>query len=364
MRLLDRIALCNQPYIVASNTGQLTRLAGAADLHSAVSRCPLRFVMSDELTALCTDLAYSKGTSLYDCLDLIRIPAESLWVEWSDRPWRERLRQFGFASEDDPPQAGGRRGLLLRASKDGLRGTARAVWTVGDGDMDVLASAMEAHFYLDGDSAVESTARGESPHPERLYVRDERADPNSSLTQCFHFEFERSWEAYYRDHVRSPAEYRKIQLHSAGAVASAVPVLLAFLLLLNTRDGLPQRAPPLDRLNRARAQTAKRPLLDHIEVRAPLCQAPATAAQPRCPAAGRRAPRLHHVRGHLMRRANQLIWRSPHVRGSARVGAVRSRTVTWTLERRLPADLCENSSASGRTSPGGSQAAPAGSRSS
>lgn len=122
-------------------------------------------------------------------------------------------------------------------------------------------------------------------------MRDERADPNSTLTQCFHFEFERSWEAYYRDHVRSPVEYRKIQLHSAGAVATAVPMLLAFLLLLNTRDGLPQRAPPLDRLNRARARTAKRPLLDHIEVRRPAvpgaghggatsmpcCRAPGTA---------------------------------------------------------------------------------------
>ena len=338
MRLLDRIALCNQPYIVVGDTGELTRLAGAADLRSAVSRCPLRFVLSDELTALCAELAYSKGTSLYDCLDLIRIPAESLWVEWSDRPWRERQRQFGFASGDDPPQAGGRHGLLLRASKDGLRGTIRAVWTVGEGKMDVLASAMEAHFYLDGDSAVESPAQRQSPQPARLFVRDERADPNSTLTQCFHFEFERSWEAYYRDHVRSPVEYRKIQLHSAGAVATAVPVLLAFLLLLNTRDGLPQRAPALDRLNRARARTAKPPLMDHIEVRAPLYHAPTTAPQPPCHAGGRRAPRLHHVRGHLMRRANQLIWRSPHVRGSARAGAVHSRTVTWTLERRVAAD--------------------------
>jgi hypothetical protein len=148
VRLLDRIVQCKQPYIVASErTGEWTCLAGASNLGPAVRDCPLRYVMTDELTLLCTDLAYSKGTSIYDCIDLIRVPAESMWVEWCDLPWRERLRQFGFPCADPALPPGGRHGLFVTASKDGLRGFLRAAWTVGEGETEVLASAMEAHFY-------------------------------------------------------------------------------------------------------------------------------------------------------------------------------------------------------------------------
>jgi hypothetical protein len=38
------------------------------------------------------------------------------------------------------------------------------------------------------------------------------------------------------------------------------------------------------------------------------------------------------VRGHLVRRGNQLFWRIPHLRGSARSGIIRARTVTWTFD--------------------------------
>jgi len=345
VRLLDRIVTCNEPFVVQSNgSGERTRLSGALDVAPAVRACPLRYVLSDDLAVLCTDLAYSKGATVYECLDLVRIPAESVWIEWSDQPWRERLLQYGFSC-DDAPQRGGRRGLLLRASRNGLHGTLRAFWTVGEGDRDLLASAMEAHFYLDGQPAPPTaTSHGEPRFAPRLYVDDEQAPAAAVLARCFHFEFEPSWERYYQERARSAAEYRSVQLQSAGAVAIAVPVLLAFLLLLNTRDGLPQRASALERLNRARAHSGRQPLLDHVEVRAPLCQPAPPVAHGQPGGDGRRAPRLHHVRGHLMRRANQLIWRSSHVRGSARLGTLRSRTVTWTLDYPRSASAARSSS--------------------
>jgi hypothetical protein len=46
----------------------------------------------------------------------------------------------------------------------------------------------------------------------------------------------------------------------------------------------------------------------------------------------RRRPRLHRVRGHLVRRGSSLFWRVPHLRGSARAGSVKSRTVVWTFD--------------------------------
>jgi hypothetical protein len=48
---------------------------------------------------------------------------------------------------------------------------------------------------------------------------------------------------------------------------------------------------------------------------------------------GRQSPRLHHVRGHLVRRDHRVFWRIPHLRGSGFRGAVRSRTVCLSFGR-------------------------------
>jgi hypothetical protein len=109
-------------------------------------------------------------------------------------------------------------------------------------------------------------------------------------------------------------------------------MLLAFLLLLSTRTSLPRRPAMLDRLNRARGNAGKPPLLDHVEVLSPMAReffSPGGISR----TASRRGPRLHHVRGHLMRRGSELHWRVPHLRGHARYGSVQSRTVTWVLNR-------------------------------
>ena len=87
----------------------------------------------------------------------------------------------------------------------------------------------------------------------------------------------------------------------------------------------------LERLNRIRAKAGKATLLDHIAVCCPL-MAPYREGVPARAGVTRRRPRLHHVRGHLFRRGNELHWRVPHLRGSARAGTVRTRTVTWTVD--------------------------------
>jgi hypothetical protein len=93
---------------------------------------------------------------------------------------------------------------------------------------------------------------------------------------------------------------------------------------------LPHRPSDFERLNRARQKAGKTALLDHIYIRAPLL--PEYAEQQRLDQLStRRGPRLHHVRGHLVRRDHQLFWRVPHLRGNARAGRVQTRTVVWTF---------------------------------
>jgi hypothetical protein len=330
MRLADLVAQSRTPFVVKSAAnGAVTQLNGAAEFAKEIAKCPTRYVLSDDLTRLCTALAYSKGARNLACADLLRVPAERVWVEWCEAAWQKELGAYGFAPPDTQPPESGRRGALIRSSVDGRRGLVRTFWSTGETDRDVLASSMEAYFDLD-------CAEGEEPDPPdgeyrgTIRVCDGAAAVDADvLRQCFRFRYERTWAAYYAG--LPAAQKAVVARHALGTIALDIPVLLVFLLLLATRTGLPHRTQALDRLNRSRAIAGKVPLLDHIEVCAPIL--PEYYAAGRGESSARRAPRLHHVRGHLVRRGSQLFWRVPHLRGNARSGVIGSRTVTWTVDR-------------------------------
>ena len=307
----------------------MTVLNNTADCAQHVAQCPVRYVLSDDLTGLCADLAYSKGARTVTCADLLHVPAKLLWVEWCNQPWQSALQRYGFPLVHGACQWVGRRGALIRASPDGRRGLVRTFWTVAT-ERDVLASSIEAYFDFD-------TLEGEEPEPpdqqesRAIKVYDGARAGDDVLGRCFRFRYERTWSDYYGRARLSDARTDAISRHALGTIAMDVPMLLAFFLLLATRSGLPQRAHMFQRLNRSRHKAGKQPLLDHIEVRAPLL--PEYRDSARSDAQGaRRGPRLHHVRGHLVRRGSQLFWRVPHLRGSVRSGVVRTRTVIWTFD--------------------------------
>ena len=332
MRLVDRIAQARTPFIVkCPATGAPAQLSGVSDYASDVASCPLRYVLSDDLTGLCAALAYSRSTRTLSCMDLIHIPAEQVWVEWAQAPWRDELNRYGFPQREDGFLASGRRGAYLRASRDGRRGSVRTFWCTGETELDLGASAMQAHFDLDATEEADRNRDAALGQRSFRVVDNEIADA-ATLSRCFRFEFERTWEDYYDGAGLSAGLRDKIDQYSLGTIALDIPLLLAFFLLLSARTGLPQRLARLERLNRARNRDGKSPLLDHIEVLAPLLPECRWANGDSLPS-GRRSPRLHHVRGHLVRRRNQLFWRVPHLRGSARSGAVQKRTVTWTFDR-------------------------------
>jgi hypothetical protein len=332
MRLADRITQCRTPFVVQSLTdGALTRLSGASDFAADIAQCPARYVLCDELTRLCTALAYSKGARNLECADLLRVPAERIWVEWCESAWLSELERYGFRPPHESVPRSGRRGALIKASRDGRSGCLRTFWSVGETDLDLLASSMEAYFDLD-------TGEGEEPDPpdEHEYppicVSDAADRHLGLLRRCFRFRFEPTWADYYRCAALSSEREAAVAHHALGTIAADIPMLLAFFLLLSTRTGLPRRTPQLERLNRSRARAGRAPLLDHVEVLSPLLGESYSSADTGS-TLQRRAPRLHHVRGHLVRRGSQLFWRVPHLRGNARSGVVRTRTVTWTIDR-------------------------------
>jgi hypothetical protein len=328
MRLADRIAQCRTPFLVENaQDGSVTHLKNAAAFAKDIGSCATRYVLNDELARLCTALAYSKGARTLACADLLHVPAERVWVEWAEAPWQAELARYGFKR---PVEAtiSGRRGVFIQSTPQGRCGLLRTFWAEGESELEVLSSSMEAYFDFDAREDEELDVFGPK---SGMRVSDAAVGDADILRRCFRFRFEHSWQAYYDSARLTPSQITAISHHALGTIAIDIPVLLAFFLLLATRPGLPRRPLMLERLNKARARSGKAALLDHIEVLAPLLPEYRSAGSGGSEAS-RRARRLHHVRGHLVRRGSTLFWRVPHLRGSARAGTLRTRTVTWQLE--------------------------------
>jgi hypothetical protein len=254
MRLADHIAQSRLPFHVRSaQSHQVVQLNGVADYADQVLRCPTRYVLSDDLTRLCTALAYSRGARSLACADLLHVPAEWVWVEWCEAPWRAELKRYGFRSVEDSVPISGRRGALIRSSVKGRRGQIKTFWTNG---LDVIASSMEAYFDFD-------TPDGEAPDPPDneatpvITVFDAALRRADILRRCFRFRFERTWADYYARASLSPMQMDAVARHALGTIAIDIPVLLTFLVLLMTRPGIPRRPLMLERLNRARSKAGE-----------------------------------------------------------------------------------------------------------
>src|SRR6202789_2785508 len=116
MGLPDRIPKCRTPFMVSSTkAGSVTHLNGASAFSREVGSCATRYVLSDELTRLCTALAYSKGASTLACADLLHVPAERVWVEWTEAAWRNELALYGFKNPVHSAHSG-RRGVFVQST--------------------------------------------------------------------------------------------------------------------------------------------------------------------------------------------------------------------------------------------------------
>jgi hypothetical protein len=319
MRLLDLIAQGRTEPIRISES---RILPGAEYFKDALRTCPIRYVLADELAQIATKLAFSEGDRLTSCLDLIHVPAQTLWIEWTDAARRAELEAITSVCAQDTGTAH-RAGALIKASSSGRTGEIRTFWSTNDElayvspvivrfDLDDVSEPSAPADPVIGDGWASVTAKGEPALEQFL--------------QHLQFCFDPAWAAYYRESCETRQMRDAILRFNLATCAFDPPMLFAFLLMLSARSALPQRPISLDKLNRARQRGGKVPLLEHVEVSAPL-YSPATPSAPGIPSVERRAPRLHHVCGHIVRRGSAVFWRVPHLRGNARLGQVRTRTV-------------------------------------
>jgi hypothetical protein len=334
MRLLDSVARCYEPLVLPSldNFAQV-ELAGPSRYAAQVAACPLRFVLGDDLTQASADLAFADGARLVGCLDLLRMPAPNLWFEWNDEVHKRVIHESRSPAEFDSASTGRKVGILLRASADGLTAVGRTFWAdaADQSFAEVTLSPLETHFDLRGEFP-------DSKHKQDILsggFLDARDNGNAAITALLdhvRFRFEESWAAYYREAAVDTDFKRRLITDSLNSIAWDAPFVLAFLLLLSAKDAT--RLMPISRaaINRKRLASGRAPLLDHIEVNASLDAV--STAESAGETSARQSPRLHHVRGHLVRRENRVFWRVPHLRGSGSRGTVRSRTVCLAFSRR------------------------------
>jgi hypothetical protein len=290
-----------------------------------VRACPLRLVLADDLTRCTTALAYAEGDRLSGCLDLVRIPSEHVWVEWAEAPRLEVLSDI-LEVQIKPTVTGGRAGVLISSDASGRTGTMRTFWSTPDDR--ACCAALITEFDLNrpirDSTSIADVFNGESAS---ITVSEESAFDD--LLSHIRFRFDPACSDYYRS-ANLPIDQQSAVLCAAlGSTAFNIPMLFALFLLLAAKGAAQQRVVSPDRVNRIRRLSGKSELLEHVEVIGSL-GARDTSRTP-IGAETRVGRRLHHVRGHLARRGHNIFWRAPHLRGNARLGVVRSRTVTLTF---------------------------------
>jgi len=335
MRLLDRVAQCRVPLTLpsAGRVATPVEVAGPSRFAAQMAACPLRFVLGDDLSRASAELAFADGARLVGCLDLLRMPALNMWIEWNDEAHKRVIHETQLAAEFDAAAIGRKVGMLLQASANGLTAVGRTFWAGAGEDecADVTVSPLETHIDLRGGFADVARSR-DVLSGGFVDVTHGGNSATAALLDHVRFRFDESWANYYREAARNTDFRRRLINDSIDSIAWDAPFLIAFLLLLSAKDAT--RSIPVSRasLNRKRVANGRAPLLDHIEVNASLDAV--SSAESTGDPSGRQSPRLHHVRGHLVRREHRVFWRVPHLRGSAAQGTVRSRTVCLAFARK------------------------------
>jgi hypothetical protein len=241
---------------------------------------------------------------LSGCLDLVRVPSERLWVEWSESPRVEALSAI-LETHIKPPVTGGRAGALVNSDASGRSGTIRSFWSTPDDR--VYCAQLITEFDLNLPIRGWNHSIAEVFNGESTAVYEGQGSAFDALLTHIRFRFDPAWVDHYRLANLSNDRQSEVLCTALGYTAFIMPMLIALFLLLASKGSVEQRVVKLDRLNRIRRHAGKAELLEHVEAFTSL-----------------RAQR-HGDRTHTD--ANTCVGPRPHPRDNPQRGAVPSRTV-------------------------------------
>jgi hypothetical protein len=211
---------------------------------------------------------------------------ERVWIEWAS------------------PKDNGQIGVLVRADADGRSGSLRVFWSTDSG-----VDAAQADVLFDFDRGLDFTRA----HSRPLYGLHALPPQFADLKRHLAVLIDSEWADYFRESVLGPQGLPEASSQCGDALWADAVLALAFFMLLSSRLPMTERQVDRERLNAARTKQGKPALLDHVELK--LGQLPSIGAAPA--GGGRKFPRMHMVRGHLVRRQDSIFWRSAHIRGGA-----------------------------------------------
>lgn len=310
MRLLDQVVRSPKEVTARDPTGRPHRLTAGGAKAGVIESCGLRYILDRNASQQCFELVTVDTGLLLPDSNLLRLPAEIFWLEW-------------YLEPDGASGVAPRRAVLVEAAPDGRSGTITSFFEdqLGRADLIVLSTEFDLDHLLEPARHLGTSFR----------ARHDTYPHLNPLFQHALFELDPGWAAYLR--ATKGAGFRQNLETLVDAAWGNLPFVLAFSAMLNSNGVLERRTSDLATLNKARTKIGKPPLLDHVEVRLRL-------GQPEIGAYGimnghRTAPRLHHVRGHLVHRAGKTFWRTSHLRGDAE-RPIAKKTVSVTAAPRAP----------------------------
>ena len=311
MRLMDLVADAQAERLCISDGWRRTELRGVAAYSEAIKRCPLRYVLGDEVGRICESLLMTDAGMLDPANALLRLPAEHFWLEWT----RE-------GSLPEAEERGRQRvGCLVESTADGRSGSIHSFW------IDEAGKAQAAQVYLEFDLDNLPVVSGS----EGCQARHDRPEFQVLLNHVT-VRVEPDWAPY----AASLTQAQRNLFFSActARIWFDLPFAFAFAALLGFGSYVTTTHSRLDKLNRCRLMRGRPALLDHVETR--LCLGDQSREQQHNVGNEvRAAPRLHVVRGHMVRRQDTTYWRMTHLRGDpAAIQAIKTGLVT-VLRRSL-----------------------------
>lgn len=274
------------------------------------SQASVRYVIDEEVAAICDRLVTHHFDMLVDMLSLARVPSSSFWLE-----------RVSFAENGEGGRS--RLGCSVLASESGRAGEIVLVAEVPDSVPVVLPQKVVFNFdghliQQDGDALF------------RLPIAPTADTEQKIVSEVFAIELHPGWEKYYRFAQQESQLVGQMKAELSASVYDGL-FILAFSVLLSSERSFREINVQLDRLNRHRVMAGRHKLLDHIEVKSSLFGASQGKVHGGGKDDGERSfPRLHVVRGHFVRKGARLYWRRTHMRGSATSGAV-TRTVNISV---------------------------------
>jgi hypothetical protein len=276
-------------------------------------------------------------------LPLCRLPFQRTWFEWpggAGAPPKEHSI-VGPARYAPVPR---RCGALVTVDESRQRGTMTWAWFTKQTDevnmcpLSVTFDWREEPEPLDDlqEQALRRYGISKEEANDRMYAADIRQLPRLRGQPRVVMEADRDrfgfiWSPYVSsfadDYTRRSGPLdptHRLWAAAIGDITGEPGLLRCVILLLNSRNMTAAEAVPAPaKLNKARAQKGKQPLLDYTTIRIRLSRAMATRAG----SVDERSPsRFHVVRGHFKVRKTGIYWWNDFGRGDPTQGAVRQQT--------------------------------------